>query len=114
WRGDGGTIGALATRLAGSSDIFRKGAQQTTRSVNFVAAHDGFSLADLVAYEAKHNEANGEENRDGHNENISWNNGVEGATHDLAILVARQRDLRALLSTLFASRGTIMLAAVDE
>ena len=86
----------------------------TTRSVNFIAAHDGFTLADLVAYERKHNEANGEHNRDGHNENLSWNNGVEGETADPAIVDARRRDLRALLSTLFASRGTIMLTAGDE
>lgn len=114
WRGDRGTVGQLATRLAGSSDVFRSEGQSTTRSVNFLSAHDGFSLADLVSYEHKHNEANGEENRDGHDENFSWNNGAEGETTDSAITAARKSDLRAVLSTLFASRGTIMLTAGDE
>ncbi|MFQ8430359.1 glycogen debranching protein GlgX [Amaricoccus sp. W119] len=111
WRGDPYMLGPFATALAGSSDTFRP---PRTRTVNFVAAHDGFSLADLTAYSRKHNEANGEENRDGHDENLSWNNGVEGSTRDPAILSARARDTRALLATLFASRGTIMLAAGDE
>jgi glycogen debranching enzyme len=114
WRGDGRTLGALATRLAGSSDIFRRDGQGATRSINFIAAHDGFTLADLVTYERKHNEANGEENRDGHGENFSWNDGVEGASDDPAIVAARRHDLKALLSTLFASRGAIMLTAGDE
>ncbi|MGV3770060.1 MAG: glycogen debranching protein GlgX [Sphingobium phenoxybenzoativorans] len=112
WRGDAHRLGALATRLAGSSDIFGKG--DRTRSVNFLAAHDGFSLADVTAYEHRHNEANGEHNRDGHGENLSWNNGVEGETGEPDIIAARQRDVKALLSTLFASRGTIMLTAGDE
>ncbi len=111
WRGDGGTLGAFATRLAGSSDIF---GGERTRSVNFLAAHDGFTLADLTAYEQRHNHANGEDNRDGHGENFSWNNGVEGASDDPAVRDARRRDIKALLSTLFASRGTIMLTAGDE
>jgi glycogen operon protein len=111
WRRDAHTVGALATRLAGSSDMF---GPATTRSVNFLAAHDGFSLADLVAYREKHNEANGEDNRDGHDENLSWNNGVEGGTDDTAVRAARARDLRALLATLFLSRGAIMLSAGDE
>lgn len=111
WRGDPHKIGDLATRLAGSSDIF---ARPRTRSVNFIAAHDGFSLADCVAYGAKHNQANGENNRDGHNENFSWNNGVEGPSADPHIVAARRRDLKALLGTLFASRGAIMLTAGDE
>ena len=105
-------IGTLATRLAGSSDAF--GTAPATRSVNFIAAHDGFSLADLVRYERKHNEANGEMNHDGHNENFSWNNGVEGDSSDPKIAGERQRDLKALLATLFFSRGTIMLTAGDE
>jgi glycogen operon protein len=109
WRGDG-TIGELATRLSGSSDVF--GAD--CRSVNFLAAHDGFTLADTVAYAERHNHANGEDNRDGHGENHSWNCGVEGATTNPAVLAHRQADVRALLSTLFASTGTIMLAAGDE
>ncbi len=111
WRGDRATVAALATRLAGSSDIFG-GAQ--TRSVNFVAAHDGLTLADVVRYERKHNEANGEHNHDGHNENFSWNNGFEGESRDPDIVAERDRDVRALLATLFSSRGTIMLTAGDE
>ncbi|WP_376705096.1 glycogen debranching protein GlgX [Mesorhizobium sp. ISC25] len=114
WRGDGGMIGALATRLAGSSDVFSQAGQTTSRSVNFIAAHDGMTLADIVAYEHKHNEANGEQNSDGHDDNLSWNNGVEGQADDRAIVTARFDDLCALLATLFASRGTIMLTAGDE
>jgi len=110
WRGDGG-IASLVTRLCGSSDVFGHG---QTRSVNFLAAHDGFTLADTVAYETKHNEANGEGNRDGHNENCSWNNGVEGPSDDPAVNAARGADLRALLATLFASTGAIMITAGDE
>ncbi|HEY1877492.1 MAG TPA: hypothetical protein VGG66_08475, partial [Rhizomicrobium sp.] len=89
-------------------------AGETTQSVNFIAAHDGFTLADLVSYSGKQNEANGEENRDGRDENYSWNNGVEGPTDDPAILERRRTDVRALLATLFASRGSIMLCAGDE
>ncbi|RWD72602.1 glycogen debranching protein GlgX [Mesorhizobium sp.] len=114
WRGDAGAIGALATRLAGSSDVFAREGRPTSRTVNFMAAHDGMSLADIVAYERKQNEANGEQNRDGHNDNLSWNNGAEGETDDEAISLARSNDRRALLATLFASRGTIMLTAGDE
>lgn len=114
WRGDAWTTGDLATALAGSADLFAHDGHGQTRSVNFIAAHDGFSLYDLVSYEHKHNEANGEENRDGHNENHSWNNGVEGETSDKAILKKRRQDVEALLSTLFASRGAVMLTAGDE
>jgi glycogen debranching enzyme len=110
WRGDEWTTGALATRLAGSSDLF----SGHTRTVNFLAAHDGFTLMDLVSNEHKHNEANGEDNRDGHGDNMSWNNGAEGVTRDRDILADRRRDAEALLSTLFASRGTIMLTMGDE
>jgi glycogen debranching enzyme len=109
WRGDA-PIGELATRIAGSADIF--GSQ--CRSVNFLAAHDGFTLADTVTYEHRHNLANGEENRDGHGHNFSWNNGVEGPSHDPHVKAARANDLRAMLGTLFASTGTIMLTAGDE
>jgi glycogen debranching enzyme len=111
WRSDAHVLGEFATAVAGSSDVFRPPA---TRSVNFIAAHDGFTLADLVAYRHKHNEANGEGNRDGHGENHSWNNGVEGPSDDAAVLAERRRDQMALLATLFASRGTIMLTAGDE
>ncbi|MGB3415728.1 MAG: glycogen debranching protein GlgX [Mesorhizobium sp.] len=98
WRGDAGMVGALATRLAGSSDVFYGLA---TRTVNFIAAHDGMTLRDITAYAHKRNEANGEGNRDGHDENFSWEDGA-------------QTDVRALLATLFASRGAVMLTAGDE
>jgi len=111
WRGDA-TPGTLATRIAGSSDIFAGGAG--TRSVNFVAAHDGFTLADAVSFAGRHNHANGEDNRDGHGGEICWNNGVEGPSDDPAIRAARDVDARALLATLFAARGTPMLTAGDE
>ncbi|MFT4182558.1 MAG: glycogen debranching protein GlgX [Rhizobium sp.] len=114
WRGDSNKIGDLATVLAGFSPIFGRDGRARTRSVNFLAAHDGFTLMDLVSHEHKHNEANGEDNRDGHNENYSWNNGVEGRTDDPAILGKRRADIEALLSTLFATRGTLMLTAGDE
>ncbi|WP_271025257.1 glycogen debranching protein GlgX [Rhizobium sp. RCAM05973] len=113
WRGDS-RIGDLATILAGSSSIFGRDGRTRTRSVNFLAAHDGFTLMDLVSYAEKHNEANGENNRDGHNENFSWNNGVEGWTEDQTIQRKRRADIEAMLSTLFATRGTIMLTAGDE
>lgn len=109
WRGDCGA-NVLATRIAGSSDIFGP----DCRSVNFLAAHDGFTLADTVAYAARHNHANGEDNHDGHAGEVSWNNGAEGPSDDPAISARRAADLRALLGTLFASTGTIMLAAGDE
>jgi glycogen debranching enzyme len=109
WRGDG-SIAALATRIAGSSDIFGP----KSRSVNFIAAHDGFTLADTTAHEQRHNHANGEQNRDGHGENLSWNNGVEGASKDPQVNAARLADRKAMLGTLFASSGAIMLTAGDE
>jgi glycogen operon protein len=111
WRGDHHTAGPLATRMMGSSDIF---AGRTTRSINFIAAHDGFTLADLVSYNEKHNDGNGEQNKDGQSENFSWNNGVEGPSDDKRVTDLRRADVRALLSTLFASRGTMMLCAGDE
>jgi len=114
WRGDAGAVGALATRLAGSSDVFGRDGATATRTANFVAAHDGMTLADLVSYAGKHNEANGEDNRDGHAENFSWNVGVEGETDDPAVRARRDGDVRALLATLFAARGAIMLTAGDE
>ena len=114
WRGDPGTIGTFATRLAGSADIFGPRHRPLSRSINFVTAHDGFTLADLVAFESKHNEANGEANRDGTNDNLSWNCGAEGPTEDAKILARRAGDVRALLATLFAARGTPMLSMGDE
>jgi len=114
WRGDAGAAGDFATRLAGSSDIFAASRTGPLSSVNFVAAHDGFTLADVTAYAGKHNEANGENNRDGADGNLSWNCGVEGASDDPAVRAARARDVRALLATLLVSRGTPMLTAGDE
>ncbi|SFF95683.1 glycogen operon protein [Novosphingobium sp. CF614] len=114
WKGEE-DIGTLATRLAGSSDVFGPHRPHSDcRAVNFLAAHDGFTLADVVAYEQRHNQANGEGNRDGHGENFTWNNGVEGPSDDPAVRAARQADLKALLGTLFAATGTIMLTAGDE
>jgi glycogen operon protein len=110
WRGDG-SVAALAGRISGSEDVF---GPDWARGVNFIAAHDGFTLADLVAFEERHNHANGEDNRDGHGENYSWNNGAEGSTDDPEIRDRRRADLFALLTTLFATRGTIMLTAGDE
>jgi len=109
WRGDAAAA-VLATRIAGSSDLFGP----HCRSVNFLAAHDGFTLADSVAYAERHNLANGEQGRDGHGENFSWNNGIEGPSDDPQIRACRAADLRALLGTLFTSTGTVMLTAGDE
>lgn len=114
WRGDAGMAGALATRLAGSSDHFSASHRGPCASINYIAAHDGFPLADLTAYAAKHNEANGEGNRDGDSDNHSWNEGVEGPSDEPTVLAARARDIRALLATLFLSRGVPMLTAGDE
>ena len=114
WRGDSGMLGALAGKLAGAADQFDHDGRKPSAGVNFLAAHDGFTLADVVAYEGKHNEANGEENRDGHDANYSWNSGAEGPSDDPDILAARDRDVRAMLATLFVSRGTPMLTAGDE
>ncbi len=113
WRGEGGLIADTVTRFAGSSDIFGS-RRRPSRSVNFIVAHDGFTLADLVSHERKHNEGNGERNRDGTDANYSWNNGVEGGTADAAILAARRRDQRNLLATLVLARGTPMLAMGSE
>ncbi len=112
WRRDGVSLGELARRLAGSEDLLP--GRRPSRSINFVVAHDGFTLADLVSYAGKHNLANGEDNRDGTNDNRSWNHGVEGATKDLAILAARSADQRALLATLMLARGTPMLSMGAE
>lgn len=114
WRGDGRMVGELATRFAGSADIFAERRRPVSASVNFITAHDGFTLADLVSYTEKHNEANGEFNRDGTGENHSWNYGVEGPTDDRGIEAERHADRRALLATLLFSRGTPMLSMGDE
>jgi glycogen operon protein len=114
WRGDPGKIGALAGKVAGSAEIFDFAGRRPGHGVNFLAVHDGFTLADLVSYADKHNEANGEDNRDGHSNNASWNCGVEGPTEDPEILAARRRDVRAMLATLYVSRGTPMIQQGDE
>jgi len=109
-----GVLGAFARRFAGSSDVFQHSTRQPTASVNFITAHDGFNLRDLVSYDHKHNEANGEQNRDGHAHNLSWNCGVEGATDDQNVLQLRARLQRALMATLLFSQGTPMLLAGDD
>jgi isoamylase len=114
WRGDGGLASNLAYRLTGSSDLYESGGRRPYASVNFITAHDGFTLADLVSYNEKHNEANGDENRDGHDDNLSWNCGVEGATDDPAVLTLRARQRRNFLATLLLSQGVPMLQAGDE
>jgi isoamylase len=114
WRGDPGRISELASRLTGSADLFDRRGRKPWASVNFLTAHDGFTLNDLVSFNDKHNEANGEENRDGHSNNLSANHGVEGPTNDPAILDIRFRQMRNMLATLLLSRGTPMLVAGDE
>lgn len=113
-RGDTGMTGAGATRLGGSSDIFQWNGRGPAGSLNFITCHDGFTLADLVSYEQKRNEANGEDNRDGMNENLSWNCGAEGFSEDRHVLQLRKRQQRNLLTLLFLAQGTPMLLAGDE
>ena len=110
WRGDGGLIGEFARRLTGSSDLYGRSGRSPHASINFVTAHDGFTLRDLVSYNDKHNEANLEDNRDGNDHNLSWNCGVEGPTDDPAIHALRARQSRNLLATLLLSQGVPMLA----
>ncbi|HZW13439.1 MAG TPA: glycogen debranching protein GlgX [Noviherbaspirillum sp.] len=114
WRGDAGKRGAIAGRLLGSADLFNHHRRRNWASVNFVTAHDGFTLQDLVSYNTKHNEANGEDNRDGSNENRSSNWGVEGPTDDPGTLATRERVKRAMLMTLMLSNGTPMILGGDE
>jgi isoamylase len=114
WKGDGGLIGELGYRLTGSSDLYEASGRGPTASVNFVTAHDGFTLADLVSYNDKHNEANGEGNRDGDSHNRSWNCGVEGPSDDPAVTELRAQQMRNFLATLFFSQGVPMLVAGDE
>ncbi|MEO8207712.1 MAG: glycogen debranching protein GlgX [Chloroflexota bacterium] len=114
WRGTPEPLAEFGFRLTGSSDLYASNGRRPYASVNFVTAHDGFTMADLVAYDDKHNEANGEDNRDGENHNRSWNHGAEGPTSDPAILEARARDQRNLLATMFLSQGVPMLLAGDE
>jgi isoamylase len=114
WKGEAGQVGEMASRLAGSADIFKWSDRGVYASINFVTAHDGYTLRDLVTYERKHNEANGENNQDGHNDNISRNWGVEGETDDPAVKEMRQRLMRTFLATLAFSQGVPMLAHGDE
>lgn len=114
WRGDKGQVAALAARLAGSSDLYAAGGRSPTASVNFLTAHDGFTLADLVSYRHKHNFDNGEANRDGADDNRSWNCGVEGPSDDPEVRALRARIRRSLLATLALSQGVPMLSAGDE
>jgi isoamylase len=113
-RGDKGLIGEVATRMSGSSDLYAAAGRLPINSINFVTCHDGFTLADLVSYDHKHNEANGENNRDGHNHNLSWNCGVEGETDDPAINGLRHRQARNLIAILMLSHGVPMVLAGDE
>lgn len=114
WRGEPSTLGEFASRLTGSSDLYEATGRRPLASINFVIAHDGFTLRDLVSYNEKHNTANGEDNRDGESHNRSWNCGVEGPTDDPEILELRARQQRNILATLFLSQGTPMLAHGDE
>jgi glycogen operon protein len=114
WRTRSGGVRDLAYRLSGSSDLYADDGRHPSSSVNFVTCHDGFTLRDLVSYESKHNEANGEGNRDGANDNRSWNCGVEGETTDPAVIALRQRQSANLLATLLLSTGVPMLTAGDE
>src|SRR5207245_6201252 len=114
WRGEGDQVADLASRLSGSADIYQWTQRSAYASINFVTAHDGFTLQDLVSYEQKHNEANGENNKDGSSDNLSRNWGVEGATGDPAILEARYRAMRNFLATLALSQGVPMLSHGDE
>jgi glycogen operon protein len=114
WRGEPGQVAEMASRLAGSADIFKGSDRGVYASINFITAHDGYTLRDLVSYEQKHNEANGENNQDGHNDNISRNWGVEGETDDPAISAMRHRVMRSFLATLAFSQGVPMLAHGDE
>ena len=114
WRGDTGMVGALATRLAGSSDLYESSGRRPYHSINFITSHDGFTLNDLVSYADKHNEANGEGNRDGENHNNSANYGVEGPTNRQAIAGVRSRQVRNMLATMLLSNGVPMLLMGDE
>ncbi len=114
WKGDGGAIGEFARRLTGSSDLYGRSGRRPHASINFVTSHDGFTLADLVSYNERHNEANGEGGADGHNNNLSWNCGVEGPSDDPQVRELRARQQRNFLATLLLSQGVPMLLAGDE
>jgi isoamylase len=114
WKGDGGIVSEVATRLAGSSDLYQDDGRKPYASINFITAHDGFTLQDLVSYNDKHNDANGEDNRDGADDNNSWNCGAEGPTDDPGINELRERQKRNLIATLFFSEGVPMMLGGDE
>ena len=114
WKGDGGTVSEFATRLAGSSDLYAWSGRQPHASINFITCHDGFTLRDLVSYNDKHNEANGEDNKDGANDNHSYNSGAEGPTDDTGIRALRERQKRNLMATLLLSQGVPMICGGDE
>jgi glycogen operon protein len=114
WKGDEGQMAEIAFRLTGSSDLYQGDGRKPYASINFITAHDGFTLEDLVSYNEKHNEANGEGNRDGHDHNISWNHGVEGPTDNPKIIALRERQKRNFLATLLFSQGVPMLCGGDE
>ena len=114
WKGDESQVAELAYRLTGSSDLYQHNGRRPYASINFVTAHDGFTLRDLVSYNQKHNEANGENNRDGENHNNSWNYGVEGPTDNPEINALRARQQRNMLATLLLSQGVPMILAGDE
>jgi isoamylase len=114
WRGQPGTIGEFASRLTGSSDLYESSGRRPYASVNFITAHDGFTLRDLVSYNYKHNEANGEDNRDGTDDNRSWNCGIEGDTEEPGVISLRERQMCNFLATLFLSQGVPMLLHGDE
>jgi glycogen operon protein len=114
WRGEPATLGEFASRLTGSSDLYEATGRRPGASINFVTCHDGFPLADLVSYNEKHNEANGEDNRDGESHNRSWNCGVEGPTDDPDILALRGKQMRNIMGTLMLSQGTPMISHGDE
>lgn len=113
-KGDGGLIGEVATRLCGSSDLYRNDGRLPSNSINFITCHDGFTLLDMVSYNEKHNEANGEENRDGTNNNLSWNCGIEGETTDVRIVNLRKRQMKNFFAILLLSQGVPMIFAGDE
>jgi glycogen operon protein len=114
WRGDPGMTGILATRISGSADIYQKAGKEPLNSINFVTCHDGFTLNDLVSYDWKHNDANGEDNRDGTNDNYSFNYGAEGETDDPEVEALRARQIRNFIATLFVSRGVPLFLGGDE
>jgi len=114
WKGEGGVVSEMATRLAGSSDLYEHSGRRPYASINFVTSHDGFTLHDLVSYNQKHNEANGENNNDGADDNLSWNCGVEGPSDDPAILSLREKQKRNFLATLLLSQGVPLICGGDE